>query len=217
MEVFRERLSSLLYWDERPTFSRVIESSGLHINQINSDDLINMPLVIMALSSDSFIWFVTTYKMDLNVLDIHKRSAVFYHNWSKNAEWLISQCCVNIHLRDVNDESPVMFAARYCNTKLVCALLNRGASLKDAYAGFKKIKHPAGFEYDSLKGTLRYYEVCQEECKLSVISMLVLKKRRVFHHDMLDLIAKMIWSTRTKGEWQEKYSNKKVGVGGSPH
>lgn len=209
-------MANLLYHDERLEFSRLIESSGLHIDKINTDELVHAPLVILALSSrDSFIWFVTTYKPNLNALDARKASAVFYSLWYENIEWLISHCDVNIHLRDVNDESPVMVQARYGNTRLVCALLDRGASLKDAYVGFKKIKHPAGFEYDTLKGTLQYYEVCQTECKLAVISMLVLKKRRLFHHDMLDLIAKMIWSTRTKGEWQEKYSNKKVG--GSPH
>jgi len=201
MEGLREKLSTLLFENDRSGFSRLIESSGFPINRINTEDLVYRPLVHWTLFSDSFEWFVNNYNPDLNVVDDEGKSVIFYGiEFFKHEAFILSRG-VNIHLRDSNNDSPVMLAAKVGNSRIVCALLDRGASLKDAYAGFERRRIRSSF-FDVLKGNLDSYYVCQEACRKAVISILALKKRKMFQHDMLTLMAKMVWSTKREEEWK---------------
>jgi len=200
-----EQLATLLYWNDRPGFSRLLESSGLHVNNIRYTKN-NMTLAQLLINTHELEWFVRTYNPDLNIQNDLGRTVMSYAYGSlENTQFLLSRGVCNIHLRDVNGESPVMIAARVCNYQVVCLLLDNGASLKEAYMGFEKSTRGPSFQADTLKGMLDVYECCEHECKLATIAILTLKKRRLLHHDIVDVISKMVWLTRRMTEWSDKY------------
>jgi hypothetical protein len=201
-----ERLGgTLLYWNDRPGFIRLLESSGLHVDNIRYTKN-NMTLAQLFMNTHELEWFVRTYNPNLNIQNDLGKTVMSYAFMSlENTQFLLSRGVCDVHLRDINGESPVMLAVRYCCTQVVCLLLDNGASLKDAYTGFEKSTRKPSFEMDTLKGTLDHYKCCEHECKLATIAILVWKKRRLLHHDIVDVISKMVWSTRRMSKWSDKY------------
>lgn len=209
-DIFHHVLCDMLAYGEEEAFflllSRKADFSdyhGLMVILARSD----------VISAERFAWFIDYFHPDLDDGSFHMGQSVLW--WCNSAAKIAVaiERGADVHHMCWHGKQAVRYHARYNHMDLVDMLLQYGAWIGAARHGIKKW-HRIWSNRDAfpeLEGKLAHidgYRVRQSRCRVTLITLLGLLRRLRVCRDVRALLARSVWRTRRRSDWEEEKNTK---------